>query len=59
MKIIEVLCESCEATFETLDAFPKDQIACPACGEKKLKFTETEREFKGCGGSCDSCSSCE
>lgn len=59
MKIVEVKCEGCEAEFETLDAFPKTEIKCPACGSEKLTFTETEKEFKGCGGGCDNCSSCE
>lgn len=59
MKIVEVTCTECEAQFETLDVFPKEEIKCPGCGATKLTFKETEKEFKGCGGSCGSCNSCE
>lgn len=59
MKIVEVKCQECEAGFETLDVFPQKDVKCPACGTEKLIFTETNKEFTGCGGSCDDCSSCE
>lgn len=59
MKIVEVHCRNCQAKFETLDVFPKEQIKCPSCDSEELDFTETEKEFKGCGGGCDNCSSCD
>ena len=59
MKIVEVTCEDCKAVYETLESVPRDAIACPGCGSKKLKFTETDREFTGCSGGCGDCKSCE
>jgi Zn finger protein HypA/HybF involved in hydrogenase expression len=59
MKIVEVTCQDCKAVYETLDSVPKDAIQCPGCGSKKLKFETTEKEFKGCGGGCDTCDSCD
>jgi Zn finger protein HypA/HybF involved in hydrogenase expression len=58
VKIIAVECNGCEAKFEILENFPKELLACPACDSKDLKLTPTEKEFSGCGGGCDSCSSC-
>ena len=59
MKIVEVKCQDCDAEYEILENFPREMLACPACKSKKLAFTNTDREFNGCGGSCSSCSTCE
>ncbi|MBW6432012.1 hypothetical protein K0A96_02400 [Patescibacteria group bacterium] len=60
MKILDVVCSDCGAKFEILENFPKELLSCPACESKDLKFTVTDKEFKGCGGSCSGCSSsCE
>lgn len=58
MKIVEVKCKDCAAEYEALESFPREMLACPACGSKKLEFKLTDKEFKGCGGSCSSCDSC-
>lgn len=58
MKIVEVKCNDCGALFETLESFPKEMIACIACESKNLEFKVTEREFEGCGGGCEGCTSC-
>lgn len=55
MKIVEVKCKQCKAEYETLESIPREGIVCPGCGSKDLSFTETDREFGGCSGSCDSC----
>lgn len=57
MKIIEVKCNKCEAEYETLESIPKDAISCPGCNSKDLTFTETDKEFKSCDGSCSGCGS--
>jgi DNA-directed RNA polymerase subunit RPC12/RpoP len=58
MKIVEVKCKGCKAVYETLESVPKEAIACPGCGSKELSFKKTEKEFKGCAGSCGNCDSC-
>lgn len=59
MKIVEIKCQDCQAEYETLESLPKEGLKCPGCGSDKLNFTETDREFQGCSGSCGNCSSCE
>lgn len=58
MKIVELKCKKCKAEYETLATVPRDNLKCPACGAADFDFKETNREFKGCSGGCDSCSSC-
>lgn len=58
MKIVEVKCNDCEASYEILENFPKELLSCPACKSKNLDFEITDKDFNGCGGSCGDCSSC-
>lgn len=58
MKIVEVKCKDCKASYEILENFPKELLSCPSCKSKKLTFKKTDREFEGCGGNCSGCSSC-
>lgn len=59
MKIVEIKCLDCGAVFEGIESYPKELIECISCGSKNLDFTETDREFEGCGGQCGDCTSCE
>jgi predicted nucleic acid-binding Zn ribbon protein len=59
MKIVEAKCTDCGAKYEVLENFPKELLICPGCDSKKIDLKVTGREFKGCGGSCSDCSSCE
>jgi DNA-directed RNA polymerase subunit RPC12/RpoP len=59
MKIVEIKCKKCKAEYETLESIPKENIVCPACGNKKLEWNLTDREFSGCGGGCKNCSDCK
>lgn len=59
MKIISVLCNDCGAKFEILENFPAELLRCPACESKNLTKKKTNREFRGCSGSCGNCSSCD
>jgi Zn finger protein HypA/HybF involved in hydrogenase expression len=58
MKIVEASCKDCGASFEILENFPMELLVCPSCQSKEIELKPTDREFSGCGGGCDDCSSC-
>ncbi|MDD3678643.1 MAG: zinc ribbon domain-containing protein [Patescibacteria group bacterium] len=59
MKIVEAKCLDCGAKYEILENFPKELLICPGCDGKNIELKKTDKEFRGCGGGCSSCSSCE
>lgn len=59
MKIAAIKCKKCKAEYETLESVPREAISCPACGNKEIEYKVTDKEFSGCGGGCENCSSCE
>lgn len=59
MKIVELTCKNCKAQYETLENVSEETLKCPACGKADFDKKLTDQEFKGCGGSCSKCDSCE
>ena len=72
MPIYEFTCPKCKAEFEDLVRGPKDKVACPECGSKRVTRKMSVFGFKsgakyaassggsGCAGcSSNNCSTCK